>query len=83
MHGGTHPMGTTYSTRNYSQHPVYVFIFVVTVDLQWPRWSPLGSPYWYLHTGAMAPEHRCERTHNGYHGKPQLWIREHRTYIPV
>ena len=60
-------MGTTYSTRNYSQHPVYVFIFVVTVDLQWPRWSPLGSPYWYLHTGAMAPQHRCERTHNGYH----------------
>ena len=55
MHGGTHPMGTTYSTRNYSQHPVYAFIFVVTVDLQWPRWSPLGSPYWYLHTGAMAP----------------------------
>ena len=55
MHGGTHPMGTTYSTRNYSQHPVYVFIFVVTVDLQWPRWSSLGIPYWYLHTGAMAP----------------------------
>ena len=83
VHGGAHHLCTTYSTRNYSQHSVYAFIFVVTVDLQWPRWSPLCSPYWYLHTGAMALQHRCEPTHNGYHGKPQLAIREHRIYIPA
>ena len=45
VHGRVHPLDTTYSMRNHSHCTVYTFIFVVTVDLRWQRWSPLCTTY--------------------------------------
>ena len=60
VHGGAHSLGTTYSTRSHSQHPVYAFIFVVTVALQQcHQQTTVTHRYKFTHMVIWVEQVRC------------------------